>query len=107
MEYLEKALHPFLAYHAFYYPRAYAKTINHSKSETKEYGEWVHPDMVACYFPFKDWRSEVVEVSALLGETAVKLYSFELKKSITLGTLRESFFQAVSNSSWVNEGYLN
>lgn len=34
------------------------------------------------------------------------LYSFELKKSITLDTLREQFFQAVSNSSWANEGYL-
>jgi uncharacterized protein len=104
--YLEKDVHPFLAYHAFFYLHAYVKTINHSKSEKKEYGEWVHPDVVGCYFPFKDWRSEVVEVSALLGETAVKLYSFELKRVVSFGNLRESFFQAVSNSSWANEGYL-
>lgn len=34
------------------------------------------------------------------------LYSLQLKKSITLDTLREQVFKAVSNSSWANEGYL-
>ena len=34
------------------------------------------------------------------------LFSFELKRSIDFSTLREYFFQAVSNSSWANEGYL-
>lgn len=35
-----------------------------------------------------------------------KLYSFELKISLSLSNLRECYFQAVSNSSWANEGYL-
>jgi hypothetical protein len=34
------------------------------------------------------------------------VFSFELKKSLSFGNLREAFFQAVSNSSWANEGYL-
>jgi hypothetical protein len=105
-EYLEKNLHPSMVYYGFYYLKAYLKTINHSKSDKKGLGEWVHPDIVGCYFPFRDWEGEVVEVSSLMGNTSVKLYSFELKRELSLANLRESFFQAVSNSSWANEGYL-
>ena len=105
-KYLEKQLHPFLAYFGFFYQKAHLKTIQHSKSGKKEFGEWVHPDMVGCYFPFGDWTNEVVEVSALLGASAFKLYSYELKRQLSLSNLREAFFQAVSNSSWANEAYL-
>ncbi len=34
------------------------------------------------------------------------MYSFEVKISLEFPTLREYFFQAVSNSSWAHEGYL-
>jgi hypothetical protein len=105
-DYLEKDLHPLMVYYGFYYLKAYLKTINHSKSDKKGLGEWVHPDIVGCYFPFRDWEGEVVEVSLAMGNTAVKLYSFELKRDLSLANLRESFFQAVSNSSWANEGFL-
>jgi len=33
-------------------------------------------------------------------------FRFELKVSLNFGNLRQSYFQAVSNSSWANEGYL-
>lgn len=105
-DYLEKHLHPFMVYFGFYYLRSYLKTIRHNKSDKKEFGEWVHPDVVGCYFSFSDWKEEVVEVSALAGNTTIKLYSFELKRSLSYSNLREAFFQAVSNSSWANEGYL-
>lgn len=105
-EYLEKDLHPFVVYYGFHYLKAYLKTIRHNKSDKKEFGEWVHPDIVGCYFPFGDWKDEVVEISALMGNTAVKLFSFELKRELTFANLREAFFQAVSNSSWAHEGYL-
>lgn len=105
-EFLEKDLHPLMVYYGFLYLKAYLKTINHSKSDKKGFGEWVHPDIVGCYFPFRDWEGEVVEVSTLMGNTAVKLYSFELKRELSITNIRESFFQAVSNSSWANEGYL-
>lgn len=36
----------------------------------------------------------------------VHLWSFEVKKKITMSSVRESFFQTVSNSSWANYGYL-
>jgi len=105
-EYLEKDLHPFIVYYGFYYLKAYLKSIRHGKSGKKEFGEWVHPDIVGCYFPFSDWKDEVVEVSSLMGNTAVRLFSFELKRELSIANIREAFFQAVSNSSWANEGYL-
>ena len=106
VEYLEKDLHSFVVYYGFHYLKAYLKTIRHNKSDKKEFGEWVHPDIVGCYFPFGDWKDEVVEVSSLMGNPAVKLFSFELKRELNFSNLREAFFQAVSNSSWANEGYL-
>jgi hypothetical protein len=105
-EFLEKDLHALMVFYGFYYLKAYLKTINHSKSDKKGFGEWVHPDIVGCYFPYKDWEGEVVEVSTLMGNTSVKLFSFELKRELSISNIRESFFQAVSNSSWANEGYL-
>jgi len=41
-----------------------------------------------------------------LNKQSCKIYSFELKKSITWADIKEYYFQAVSNSSWANEGYL-
>ncbi|KJR43817.1 protein of unknown function DUF511 [Candidatus Magnetoovum chiemensis] len=104
--YLEKDLHRFLAYYAYSYLKTYTKTISHSKSNKNEYGEWLHPDMVGCYFPLEEWNSEVVEFSSAIGNLEIRLYSFELKRELNISNLRESFFQAVSNSSWSHQGYL-
>jgi hypothetical protein len=104
--YAEKDLHPFLAHFAFYHLNCHTKTIRHHRSEKKSYGEWVHPDMVGCVFPIEEWEREVLELSAAVGHNSVQFLSFELKKRLDLGSLREKFFQAVSNSSWANESYL-
>ncbi|GAA8093444.1 hypothetical protein HpNP4_04400 [Helicobacter pylori] len=40
------------------------------------------------------------------GQKRHKIFSFELKKELSLSNLKESYFQAVSNSTWANEGYL-
>lgn len=104
--YLEKDLHPFLVYYGHNYLKAHVKTIQASRSGKKEFGEWVHPDAVGCYFSFQDWKDEVVRVSSLFGYSGIRLFSFELKRDLNLSNLREAFFQAVSNSSWANEGYL-
>ncbi len=106
INYLEKDLHPFLAHFAFYSQNCYCKTINHSKSNKKSFGEWVHPDMVGCVFPIDDWDNEVLELSSAVGNTSVKFISYELKKELNLSTLREKFFQTVSNSTWANESYI-
>src|SRR5262249_44128468 len=88
------------------YFKASTKTIRHAAGNKKEFGEWVHPDMVGVYYPVTDWKPEVVELNSATGTAALRLYSFEIKKSLSFGTLREAFFQAVSNSSWAHEGYL-
>lgn len=88
--------------------RAYTKTIFHENSGRSQKGlnEWIHPDIVGIKFPFEDFDSSTLTIQKELFWTAVKFYSFELKKEINLGNLRKCYFQAVSNSSWANEGYL-
>lgn len=105
-DFLEKDLHPYLTYYAYYHLHCFTKTINHSQSSKKEFGEWVHPDIVGCYFPLDDWKQEVYELSSSIGNISIRLLSFELKRELSFGNLRESFFQTVSNSSWANESYL-
>lgn len=41
-----------------------------------------------------------------LKQNSYKIFSFELKIGINFSNLKEYYFQAVSNSSWANEGYL-
>lgn len=62
--------------------------------------------MVGCVFPIDEWDNEVLELSSAVGNTSVKFISFELKRELNLSTLREKFFQTVSNSSWANESYI-
>jgi uncharacterized protein len=110
--YSERDLHPVLAYFAYSNPSfnrgrpILTKTIFHEKSGKPGYNEWIHPDMVGFYFPLDDWRPSVIEFNRLSDRNSLRLFSFELKKSLTRGNYRESFFQAVSNSSWAHEGYL-
>lgn len=84
----------------------YTKTIFHENSLKKGYSEWVHPDMVGFYLPIEDWRPEVIEFNRLSDNNSIRLFSFELKRSLNKSNYRESYFQAVSNSSWAHEGYL-
>lgn len=104
--YKERELHPWLSRFARYnLGGVFAKTIYHENSSKKSYAEWLHPDLVGFWFPFEDYTREVLELSGG-GFAVAKFYSFEMKRELNMGNLRESFFQAVSNSSWANEGYL-
>lgn len=106
LKYSERELHPFLSYFAYTYMNVYTKTIYHEKSNKKKYAQWLHPDIVGVYFPIEEWKTEVIDFAKEIGYPSIILYSFELKKELGFHNLRESFFQAVSNSSWANEGYL-
>lgn len=88
--------------------KACAKTIYHEKSSKGRKGlnKWLHPDIVGVYFPFEDLTPETRETIKSLSANFTRIFSFELKTNISLSNLRESYFQAVSNSSWANEGYL-
>ena len=104
----ERDLHPFLVTYLANKMNIYTKTIYHEVSTKigKGKSEWLHPDIVGFDLPVKNWSEKVLELCGNFTINRATLYSFELKKSITLDTLREQFFQAVSNSSWANEGYL-
>ena len=104
--YKEHDLHPLLVYFAKRELNCYCKTINHTKSQKNNFGEWVHPDIVGCSFPIGQWDDELLQLSSAVENTSVRFLSFELKKELNMGKLREYFFQAVSNSSWANESYL-
>lgn len=104
LRFSEEDLHPFLTYYAYYFLNVFTKTLRHQKSYKRKYAQWLHPDMVGVYFPA--WEEEVKNFSKEIGMPTIKLYSFEIKKELSFSNLREAFFQAVSNSSWANEGYL-
>lgn len=106
----ERDLHSILTAYAYgdSHFKANLKTIHHENSSkgSKGQNEWLHPDLVGVYFPFHDYKTETLEIQDHLSITSIKIFSFELKISLNFGNLRQSFFQAVSNSSWANEGYL-
>jgi len=88
--------------------QALTKTIFHesSKKKWKNGEKWMHPDLVSVHLPFDDLNLSTVELATRTGINTVTIYSFEMKKELTRSTVRECYFQAVSNSSWANEGYL-
>ena len=111
-KYHERDIHPLLTYFAYANPAfsrgrsIFTKTIFHESSRRKGFNEWLHPDMVGVYLPIGDWKQDVIKFNQLLDNNSIRLFSFELKKSLSKATYRESFFQAVSNSSWAHEGYV-
>ena len=106
----ERGLHPLLVAFVRANPhfRAMTKTIDHVKSKHGNQGQnkWLYPDLVGVHFPFEDYRDDVLELQKQISANSVRLFSFEMKIKLSLGNLRESYFQTVSNSSWANEGYL-
>lgn len=109
-KFYERDLHPLLSAYVFsdQHFLCYTKTIFHEISDKKKKGKnkWLHPDLVGVYFPFGNYNESTVSVLETFSESAIKLFSFEMKIKITLADLRENYFQAVSNSSWAHEGYL-
>jgi hypothetical protein len=107
-QFLEKHLHPLLVWFARTHLNGVrAKTIRHTASTKKSFGEWVHPDLIGVRFPLSALGERItVEFAGVVRAPILRMFSFELKRSVDFSNLRESFFQAVSNSSWAHEGYL-
>ncbi|MFB1309117.1 HTH domain-containing protein [Helicobacter pylori] len=89
------------------------KTIRHEECKKDKKGkcEWNYPDIVGVYFPYNKYfpykyKEETLKFLQHTGQKRHKLFSFELKKELSFSNLKESYFQAVSNSTWANEGYL-
>lgn len=107
--YCERDLHPLLVKFVRESEEfnLYCKTIFHELSKRAKSGknQWIHPDIVGVHYPF-GFEKQTSELLKNFSKTPYKLYSFELKISLDFSNLRECYFQAVSNSSWANEGYL-
>ncbi len=112
----ERVLHPLLVKFLSEDPnfKLLCKTIRHEECKKGKGGEcmWNYPDIVGVYFPYNkyfpynEYKEETLKFLHHTGQNSYKLFSFELKKELSLSNLKESYFQAVSNSTWANEGYL-
>ncbi|WRD04309.1 hypothetical protein E5K73_00445 [Helicobacter pylori] len=112
----ERVLHPLLVKFLSEDPnfKLLCKTIRHEECKKGKGGEckWNYPDIVGVYFPYNKYfpyngyEEEILKFLHHTGQKRHKLFSFELKISIGFPNLKESYFQAVSNSTWANEGYL-
>jgi len=87
----------------------YSKTIFHEQSiNSKDSNQkWIHPDMVGIKYLNLKTKASQNFLKAVNREDTFKISSYEIKKEINTDyELKKSFFQAVSNSSWANYGYL-
>ncbi len=86
----------------------YAKTIFHEKnnrSDSKQ--KWVNPDIIGVDFTNLKNNISRELLKSVNKNNLFNLYSYELKIEVNSDyDLKKYFFQAVSNSSWANFGYL-
>lgn len=107
----ESFLHPYLVKFAKERFGVYSKTINALKVVRKKdkIGKWTNPDIVGfnpTILNLNPLFQAEIEKQGLFSTKVIQFYSFELKLKIDKSNLTECYFQAVSNSSWANFGYL-
>ncbi|BEV06362.1 hypothetical protein [Chryseobacterium gambrini] len=86
----------------------FSKTIFHEQSNGKDSNQiWTHPDMIGIKFLNLQTKASQNFLKSINRVDTFKLSSYELKREInTDSELKKAYFQAVSNSSWANYGYL-
>jgi len=87
----------------------YAKTVSHEQSSSsKDKNQtWIHPDMVGVELINLKNSTAKSFLKTIKSNAYINLFSFEIKKEIKNDNdLKNKYFQAVSNSSWANYGYL-
>ncbi|BDS11439.1 HTH domain-containing protein [Aureispira anguillae] len=107
-KYQERDLHKLLSSY-LKSQNIYSKTIFHEKSSNSkdDHQKWVHPDMIGIHFLNLKNKSSNALLKVINKADAFDLISYELKREIKSDyELKKCFFQAVSNSSWANYGYL-
>ncbi|ELJ8795501.1 HrgA protein [Vibrio sp. Vb2133] len=107
--YWEQDLYPMLIEYLSKNLGLYCQRIDERKSKNSHSNggnHWLRPAVVALE-PLDQGGDEVVRSCVRSGNhNSVRLWSFEVKKHLTKDNVRKYFFQAVSNSSWANFGYL-
>jgi hypothetical protein len=105
----ESDLYPLLSKYLWAEFGIYSKRINESRSSNRlgpNGNKWLYPDVVGMEDLTANWHPEIKGVVKEYADKKTKLWSFEVKKLVNRSNVREVFFQAVSNSSWANFGYL-
>ncbi|MFM6965911.1 MAG: COG2958 family protein [Limnohabitans sp.] len=105
----EHALYPLLSLYLWEEFGVYSKRVDEKRSSNKRGpngNRWLYPDLVGMEDLGADWHQEVRDCVNQYSDKRTKLWSFEAKLLINRSNVRECFFQAVSNSSWANFGYL-
>jgi len=106
--YQERDLHKLLSSY-LKNKNTYSKTIFHEKSANSKdnHQKWVHPDMIGIKFLNLKNKSSQALLKVINKADAFELISYEIKRDIKSDyDLKKCYFQAVSNSSWANYGYL-
>jgi hypothetical protein len=106
---LEKSLHrPLITFLASARLNIHAVTIPHEISNRNDKAQtWTHPDIVGVEFINLTTEASKNLQRAINTSAAFRISSIEVKIRINSDKeLKEGFFQAVSNSSWANYGYL-
>jgi hypothetical protein len=105
----ELAMYPLLSLYLWEEFGVYSKRIDEKRSSNKRGpngNRWLYPDVVGMEDLGAEWHREVRDCVNQYSDKRTKLWSFEVKLLINRSNARECFFQAVSNSSWANFGYL-
>ena len=105
----EHDLYPVLAEFLWSELKIHGKRIDekHSSNSRGAGGnKWLYPDLVGMEDLSQDWHREIKDCVQQYADKKTKLWSFEVKILINRSNVRKVFFQAVSNSSWANFGYL-
>lgn len=106
---LERDLYPMLVEFVSSEVGATAFRINEATASNRRGAggnKWLYPDIVAIEALTSGMNKEVVGALQHSGERRARVWSFEVKRLLNRSNVRESYFQAVSNSSWASFGYL-
>lgn len=107
--YMERDLYPMLSEYLWREFDIYSKRIDEKRSRNSHGAggnRWLFPDLIGLEDLSRDWHGEIKGVVQAMAGCKSRLWSFEVKKFINRSNVREAYFQAVSNSSWANYGYL-
>lgn len=106
---LERDLYPFLLDYLGTELEVFSKRIDEKRSSNRhgpKGNKWLYPDVVGMKDLSADWDRGIKDCVASYSGSRTSLWSFEVKLLVNRSNVRESYFQAVSNSSWANFGYL-
>lgn len=100
----ERVLHPLLVKFLDTDPnfKLLCKTIRHEECKKGKGGEckWNYPDIVGVYFPYNKYfpyngyKEETLKFLHHTGQKRHKLFSFELKKELSLSNLKKKLFSS-------------